>query len=100
MHKGLNPADAIFIPHRGRRNFILKHTRLATEHVLYISRAGAPAGSLSRINRSYPERKMNFHSRSLNPFRITAFGVCCFLRNSDEQPTYTYTQAYKRNVHR
>jgi len=52
-------------------------------HVLHIANARekereresrGDAGSLSRINRSYPEREMNFHSRSLNPFGITASG--------------------------
>jgi hypothetical protein len=66
---------ALFIPHRlcAALSF-----RIASQ--LNVSCAFRKAGSvrcdgsLSRINRSYPKRKMNFHSGSLNPLRITALG--------------------------
>lgn len=113
MHKGRiklgnrQPAACDFyFASRSRAVLFLKRA-LATERVLYISGISTgPAGSLSRVNRSYPERKMNFHSLSLNPFRITALarsllflsGIFPILTSTSTFCSHTYTHTYVYRV--
>lgn len=107
MHKELNPGRAtertIFISRRARIAALLFRSVLASQPNMSctsrdagVSAGSGCGGSLSRINRSYPGRKMNFHPRSLNPFRITArpeFAASYFSVSSDifKCPTHTYT---------